>query len=134
MSRIVPVTRLAGRFTRSADAYARAEGFWGLEQWEQANEQFRLATQPENSKPLYKVRWGMLLHERFNDGEAADLFREALAKDPSNATAYVGLAAVSAESFNGKAAGDAMKAARASKTGAYIPPHPDRAKLRWIRV
>ena len=96
--------------TRSNDAYARAEGFWGLEKWEQANEQFRLATQGENSKPLYKVRWGMLLHERFNDGEAADLFREALAKDPSNAESYVGLAAVSAESFNGKATEYAMKA------------------------
>ncbi len=64
--------------THSVDAYARAEGFWGLEQWEPANEQFRLATQPANSKALYKVRWGMLLHERFNDAEAADLFREAL--------------------------------------------------------
>src|SRR5271169_6546988 len=82
--------------TRSGDAYARAEGFWGLEQWDQANEQFRLATGPANSKALYKVRWGMLLHERFNDAEAAGLFREALEKDPSNAEAYVGLASVSA--------------------------------------
>ncbi len=96
--------------TRSSDAYARAEGFWGLEEWQQANEQFRLATQPAASKPLYKVRWGMLLHERFNDSEAADLFREALSKDPSNAEAYVGLALVSAESFNGKAAAYASKA------------------------
>ena len=96
--------------TRSSDAYARAEGFWGREQWEQANEQFRLATQAENSKALYKVRWGMLLYERFNDGEAADLFREALAKDPSNAGAYVGLATVSAESFNGKATQYVLKA------------------------
>ena len=96
--------------TRGGDAYMRAEGYWGLEQWEQANEQFRLVAQPENSKPLYKVRWAMLLHERFNDGEAADLFREALSKDPSNAQAYVGLAAVSAESFNSKAAAYAMKA------------------------
>jgi tetratricopeptide (TPR) repeat protein len=95
---------------RSPDAYARAEGLWGLEQWEQANQQFRLATQSENSKALYKVRWGRLLHERFNDGEAAGLFREALEKDPSNAEAYVGLAIVSAESFSGKAAGYAMKA------------------------
>ena len=47
--------------------------------------------------PLYKVRWGMLLHERFNDSDAADLFHEALAKDPSNAEAYVGLAIISAE-------------------------------------
>ena len=95
---------------RSSDAYTRAEGYWGLEQWQDANEQFRLATQSENSKPLYNVRWGMLLHERFNDGEAADLFREALAKDPSNAQAYLGLATVSAESFSGKAAEYALKA------------------------
>jgi cellulose synthase operon protein C len=89
--------------THSADPYFRAEGFWGLEQWEQANEQFRLATQPANSKALYKVRWGMLLHERFNDADAADLFREALAKDPSNAEAYLGLGMVSEQGFDGKA-------------------------------
>ena len=92
------------QLTRSGDAYTRAEGFWGLEQWEQANEQFRLATQSPDSKPIYKVRWGMLLHQRFNDADAAGLFREALAKDSSNAPAYVGLATVSADGFDGKAA------------------------------
>jgi hypothetical protein len=71
--------------TGSSDAYFRAEGFWGLEAWEHANEQFRLGTQPASSSALYKVRWGMLLHEHFNDPEATDLFHEALAKDPSNA-------------------------------------------------
>ena len=55
-------------------------------------------------KAIYKVRWGMLLHERFNDAEAAALFREALDKDPSNARAYLGLAIVSADGFDGKAA------------------------------
>jgi len=90
--------------TRSGDAYFRAEGFWGLAEWEQSNEHFRLATQPANSKDLYKVRWGMLLHERFNDNDAAGLFREALAKNPSNAEAYLGLAMVSADGFDGKAA------------------------------
>jgi len=96
--------------TRSAEAYLRAEGFWGLEEWEQANEQFRPAAQPASSKALYKVRWGMLLHERFNDAEAGDLFREALAKDASNAEAYFGLAIVSADDFDGKAAEYAAKA------------------------
>jgi tetratricopeptide (TPR) repeat protein len=94
----------------SSDAYARAEGFWGLEEWQQANEQFRLATQPESSSALYKVRWGMLLHERFNDPEAVDLFREALTKDPSSAPAYLGLAIVSADTFDGKATEYAAKA------------------------
>jgi tetratricopeptide (TPR) repeat protein len=96
--------------TRSGDAYSRAEGFWGLERWDQANEQFRLATQPANSKALNKVRWGMLLHERFNNAEAAGLFREALAKDSTNAEAYLGLAIVSADGFDGKAVEYAAKA------------------------
>lgn len=96
--------------TRSSDEYARAEGFWGLEEWEQANAQFRLATQPANSKAIYKVRWGMLLHERFNNPEAADLFREALAKEPSNAQAYLGLAIVSSDGFDGRATEYAIKA------------------------
>jgi cellulose synthase operon protein C len=98
------------RLTHSADAYARAEGFWGLEEWEQANQQFRLATQLANSKAAYKVRWGTLLHERFNNTEAAALFREAFAKDPSNAEAYLGLAIVSADGFDGKATEYAAKA------------------------
>jgi tetratricopeptide (TPR) repeat protein len=96
--------------TRNGDPAIRAEGFWGREEWEKANEQFRLATQPANSKALYKVPWGMLLHERFNNPEAASLFHEALAKDPSNAEAYLGLAIVSADGFDGKAAEYAAKA------------------------
>ena len=89
--------------TQSGEEAVRAEGFWGLEEWDQANEQFRLATQSAGSTSVYKVRWGMLLHERFNDKDAADLFREALAKDPANVDAYLGLAIVSADSFDGKA-------------------------------
>lgn len=98
------------QLTQSSDAYLRAEGFWGREEWESANQQFRLATQPADSKPLFKVRWGRLLYERFNSADAAGLFREALAKDPSNAEAYVGLAMVFADSFDGKAAEDCAKA------------------------
>jgi len=88
---------------RSNSAYYRAEGYWGLEQYDQANEQFRIATAPAESDPLYKVRWGMLLHQRFNNTDAVGLFQEALQKDPKNAQAYLGLAIVSAEGFDGKA-------------------------------
>ena len=88
---------------RTNSAYFRAEGYWGLEQYDQANEQFRIATAPPDSDPLYKVRWGMLLHERFNNTDAVGLFQEALQKDPKNAQAYLGLAIVSADGFDGKA-------------------------------
>ncbi len=87
----------------SNSAYYRAEGYWGLEQYDQANEQFRIATAPAGSDPLYRVRWGRLLHERFNNGDAAGLFQEALQRDPKNAQAYLGLAIVSADGFDGKA-------------------------------
>jgi tetratricopeptide (TPR) repeat protein len=87
---------------RSNSAYYRAEGYWGLEQYDQANEQFRIATAPPDSDPLYKVRWGMLLHQRFNNTDAVGLFQEALQKDPKNAQAYLGLAIVSADGFDGK--------------------------------
>jgi tetratricopeptide (TPR) repeat protein len=52
----------------------------------------------------------MLLHERFNNPQAADLFHEALAKEPSNGEAYLGLAIVSADGFDGKATEYAAKA------------------------
>jgi len=59
---------------------------------------------------MYKVRWGLLLHERFNDSDAANLFHEALAKEPSLAEAYVGLAVISADGFDGHAEEYAAKA------------------------
>jgi tetratricopeptide (TPR) repeat protein len=45
----------------------------------------------------------MLLHQRFNNTDAVGLFQEALQKDPKNAQAYLGLAIVSADGFDGKA-------------------------------
>jgi tetratricopeptide (TPR) repeat protein len=95
---------------RTNSAYYRAEGYWGLEEWDQANEQFRIATAPPDSDALYKVRWGMLLHERFNNKDAVDLFQEALKKDPRDAQAYLGLAIVSADGFDGKATDYARRA------------------------
>ena len=52
---------------------------------------------------MYRVRWGRLLHERFNNTDAEDLFKEALERDPKNAQAYLGLALVSADGFDSKA-------------------------------
>ena len=96
--------------SRSADPYFRAEGFWGLQQYQPANEAFRLAAAQPGSKPNVKVRWGMLLHDRFNNQEADDLFAEVLKQDPNNAEAYLGMAIVSADGFNSKAHEYGLKA------------------------
>jgi tetratricopeptide (TPR) repeat protein len=89
--------------TRTRDPYLRAEGYWGLDRYEEANDEFRAAVARRNNSAYYRVRWGFLLYERFNNSEADDLFKEALERDPKNAQAYLGLALVSAGGFDSKA-------------------------------
>ena len=89
--------------TASSDPYLRAEGDWGLEMYQEANNQFRLAVAQAPANAMVRVRWGRLMHERFNNVDAAALFNEALQKDPKNAQAYYGLALVSADGFDSKA-------------------------------
>jgi len=97
-------------------AYWRAEGDWGLGDYDEANREFRAAVAQADAggaaraRALYRVRWGMLLHERFNDPDAEDLFKEALARDPRSAGAYLGLALVSADGFDDQAIAWARKA------------------------
>jgi tetratricopeptide (TPR) repeat protein len=95
---------------RSGNAYEMAEGYWGLEQWEDAKKEFEIAIKEPKSPALWKVRYGMLFHERFNSKDAADLFNEALAQDPGNAQAYLGLSMLSADGFDEKAAEYVSKA------------------------
>src|SRR6202521_4849788 len=89
--------------TAARDPYLRAEGFWGTEMYQEANNQFRIAVAQSPANATYRVRWGRLMHERFNNTDAANLFKEALGKDPKNAQAYYGLALVSADGFDSKA-------------------------------
>src|SRR5437763_607889 len=89
--------------TRSGDAYARAEGFWGLRQWEDAKREFEAAVAQPKAPAAWRVRYGLLFHERFNNVEAAKLLKEALQQDAQSAPAYVGLALVSADGFDAKA-------------------------------
>jgi cellulose synthase operon protein C len=95
---------------RETSPYLRAEGYWGLAHYSEANEEFRGAVAQAPANALYKVRWGRMLHERFNDQDAQDLFKEALAKDPNNSQAYLGLALVSAGGFSDGAVEWAHKA------------------------
>ena len=95
---------------QARDPYSRAEGYWGLERYQEANDAFRTAVAQNDRNANFRVRWGLLLHERFNNTEAEDLFKEALQRDGKNAQAYLGLALVSADGFDSKAIGWTAKA------------------------
>ncbi len=89
--------------TESQNGYFRAEAYWALGNYTQANNEFRTLVDTAQNMPLYRVRWGRLLHERFNNADAESLFEEALKIDDKNAQAFLGLAIVSADGFDSKA-------------------------------
>ncbi|HEX4073960.1 MAG TPA: tetratricopeptide repeat protein [Candidatus Acidoferrales bacterium] len=96
--------------TETRDPYLRAEGYWGLGMYADANNEFRAAVAQSDSNAMYRVRWGLLLHERFNNTDAEGLFKEALQRDPKNAQAYLGLALVSEDGYDNNAIAWASKA------------------------
>src|ERR1017187_8715797 len=102
----VEATACFEALARSGNAYEMAEGYWGLEDYEQAKKEFEVAIAQPKSPALWLVQYVMLFHERFNNTHAADLFNEALGQDPRNAQAYLGLAMLSADGFDEKAAED----------------------------
>jgi tetratricopeptide (TPR) repeat protein len=99
------------KLATSSNPYLRAEGFWGVERYDDANNQFRdlIKQFPKNAD--YRVRWGHLFFERFNPDEAHNLYEEALKIDDKNAQAYLGLAQVETEGFSQGAVKNAQKAA-----------------------
>jgi tetratricopeptide (TPR) repeat protein len=99
--------RLAG----TPDRYLRAEGLWGLEQYQEANEQFKEALKQHPKSVEIRVRWGRLFLERFNKDEAKGLFEEALEIKENDAGASLGLALVAAEGYGSAAVHFATRAA-----------------------
>jgi tetratricopeptide (TPR) repeat protein len=99
--------------TETSNAYLRAEGFWGIHNYNEANNQFKVAIAENPKNAEYRVRWGRLFLERFNKAEAANLFQEALEIQKDYAPAYVGLALVASEGFSAKAVEFAQKAIEA---------------------
>ncbi len=99
------------KLAASANPYLRAEGLWGIERYQEANDQFRdlIKQNPKNAD--YRVRWGQLFFERFNNEEAHNLFEEAIKIDDKNARAYLGIAEVETEGFSKHAVEAAQKAA-----------------------
>ena len=96
--------------SRSANPAIAAEGYWGLDDYQQANASFRAAAARDKRSANVRVRWGMLFLERFNPQEAANLFQEALLIDSNNADAYLGLAKTASQGFENKAEEFAKKA------------------------
>ena len=89
--------------TRLPNPALRAEGFRYLGDKKQSNDAFKLAIQQHPNEPALKVRWAYLYLQYEQDGDAGDLFKEALAAEEKNAPAMLGLARVSAGHFDRKA-------------------------------
>jgi len=87
-----------------------AERLWQQKQYKQANDAFRQAVKNDENNAALRVRWGLLLLERFNPKEATDLFNEALAIEKDYPPALLGLAKVYAEGFDRRAVDFAKKA------------------------
>lgn len=98
------------KLSRSTNPALRAEGLWGLGNFKDANDTFKRALAAQPGSADLRVRWGRFFIERYNAEDAAKLFMEAVAIDPKNAQAHLGLALVSAENFDQKAVASAAKA------------------------
>jgi tetratricopeptide (TPR) repeat protein len=97
------------RLTRSGDPGIRAEGFWGLKDYKQANEEFLAALKSHDKDPnLWTRRGRMFMDDAQPNPE--EWFAKALEIKPDYAPAMLGLALVAEDGFEGKAAELAKKA------------------------
>ena len=94
----------------------RAEGLWKAKDYKAAGQAFEALLKRDAKNSDYKVRYGRLLLERFNPGDATGLFQEALEIKKDHAGALLGLALVAADGFEGKAAELAHAALMADPT------------------
>ncbi|MGQ9919660.1 MAG: peptidase MA family metallohydrolase, partial [Bryobacteraceae bacterium] len=101
---------LFGSAAMAQTAAELAERYWRQRRWDDANTAFQAAIRSDPKNPALRVRWGLLLLERFNPGEAADLFQEALELEKDYPPALLGLARVAAERMDPKAADLCRKA------------------------
>ncbi len=88
---------------RNPDPFIQAEGYWGLDRYFDANDQFRSALKAQPKSAAIRVEWGRLYLDHSQPGDAAQLFEEAIEIDPNYAPAYLALAQVAAEGFDTKA-------------------------------
>ena len=101
------------KLSTSNDLAIKAEGLWGLRDYQNANNAFQAAVKARPKDANLKVRWGRMFNDYSQPGDAEDLFKEALAIDKNNAKALYGMALVASQSFGGDAAELAEKALKA---------------------
>ena len=91
--------------SRAADPAVRAEGLFGLKDYDGSNDAFKIAEKARPKDANVKVRYGVLMLEAPNGNpqEASNLFNEALEIDKSNPRALLGLARVAEDSYGGEA-------------------------------
>ncbi len=92
------------QLTKSPDPGVRAEGYWGARNYTRANEEFRAAVKAHDKDPYLRVRWGRMYLEHWQPVDAKGLFTEALQIKEDYAPALLGMALVSADGFEAKAA------------------------------
>ncbi|MDE0440937.1 MAG: tetratricopeptide repeat protein [Gammaproteobacteria bacterium] len=83
----------------------RAEAAWALGDIQLANGLFRSATKSAPDDAVVRVRWGELFLSTYQVADAEALFAEALAIDPDNVAAKLGLARVALGRFEARAMG-----------------------------
>jgi cellulose synthase operon protein C len=88
---------------RDADPFVQAEGYWGIDRYFEANDEFRRAAKAQPKSAAIRVEWGRLYLDHYQPGDAAQLFEEAIEIDPNYAPAYLALARVASEGFDKKA-------------------------------
>jgi tetratricopeptide (TPR) repeat protein len=101
------------KLSTSNDLAIRAEGLWGLRNYDGANNAFRDAVKARPKDANLKVRWGLMFMEYSQPGDAQALFEEALKIDENNAQALYGMAQLATDVFAGDASGLAEKALKA---------------------
>ena len=94
----------------SAQTLDQAESLWKQHRYQEANDAFRALVDAHPRNAQYRVRWGQLFFARFQPSDASKLFEEALAIDPKQADALLGLALIAADAYEAKATELAQKA------------------------
>src|SRR6202049_2147665 len=97
-------------FALPAQTLEQAESLWKARRFQEANDAFRALVARSPKNPDYRVRWGRMYLDHSQPKEAADLFSEALEIKENHPGALLGMALVSAEQFDPRAADLARKA------------------------